>query len=124
MPEPISLISNSEIKPEEFLDFLNSSGVILNPDHIYDGRISQGDRHIWIALDNSELKNFEVEEIELITQKLAGRPKTHILLDISQTPGSKQLAIDFASKFAERWNCIMYESGNCLYSPLELLELH
>ncbi len=121
MPEPISLISSTAITPEEFAYFLHYGGVQQENDNIYDGRLSDGDLHVWIALDNRELQIFEEDEIKLITKKLGGVPVTHILLDISETPGSEKLAIDLARVFAQKWNCVIYESRERIYSPQETL---
>ena len=121
MPEPISLISSADIKQEEFTNFLQQSGAELYPDNVYDGRLSRGNMHVWIALDNSELKNFDADEIKLITQKLGGSPQTHILLDVSKTLGSQQLAIEFACKITEKWHSVVYKSHNRVYSVNQLL---
>jgi hypothetical protein len=123
MPEPISLISSAEIKPREFLSFLQYSGVLLHPDNVYDGRISRNNTHVWIVLDNTELNNFNPDEIELITQKLTAKPQTHILLDVSKTSGSEQLALEFACQFAKKWSCVVYDSSQRVYSAQELLGL-
>ncbi|MBC1241115.1 hypothetical protein VF14_26980 [Nostoc linckia z18] len=123
MPESISLISSAKIEPAEFLAFLEYSDVLLHPDKIYDGRISRVNSHVWIVLDNTELKNFSTDEIELITQKLRAKPETHILLDVSKTPGSEQLAFEFACKFAKKWSCVIYDSSQRVYSTQELLGL-
>lgn len=121
MPEPISLISSADIKQEEFTTFLQQSGAELHPDNVYDGRLSSGNMHVWIVLDNSELKNFDADEIDLITQKLGGSPQTHILLDVSKTLGSQQLAIDFACNLAEKWHAVVYKSRSRVYSVKQLL---
>lgn len=113
----MSLISNANITPVEFFAFLQQCGAVLNPDRVYDGRIDNGNLHVPIALDNSELKNFDADEIEQMSQHLGDRPKTHILLDISKTPGSQQLATDFARKFAAKWSCVVYDSDERIYSP-------
>ena len=123
MPEPVSLISSADIKQEEFSTFLQQLGAVLHPDHVYDGRLSRGNFHIWIALDNSELKNFETDEIKRITQQLADMPQTHILLDVSKNPGSQQLAIEFACKFAEQWPCVVYDLCKNVYLAQDLLDL-
>ncbi|MBD2774741.1 hypothetical protein [Iningainema tapete] len=123
MPEPISLISSADVKPEEFENFLQQVGAVLHPDNLYDGRLSKGNINVWIALDNSELTNFDVEEIELITQRLGGSPKTHILLDVSKKPGSEKIALEFACNFATKWNCVIYDSNQKVYSTQELLKL-
>ncbi|GAA6615646.1 hypothetical protein [Scytonema sp. NUACC26] len=124
MPEPISLISSADIKQEEFIHFLQKAGAVLHPDGLYDGCLSKGNIHVWIALDNSELKNFDADKINLITQQLNGIPQTHILLDVSKKLGIEQLAFEFAHKFVERWNCIIYDSNQKVYSRQELLELY
>lgn len=100
MPEPISLISNTNIQQEEFNSFLQQSGAVLHPDNIYDGRLSRGNLHVWIALNNSELKNFDADKIEIIAQKLGDIFQTHILLDVSKKLGNEQIALEFACKFA------------------------
>jgi len=123
MPEPISLISNADIKPEEFTNFLQQVGAVLHPDNLYDGCLSKGNLHVWIALDNSELKNFDADEIELITQQLGSSPQTHILLDISKNLGSEQIALEFACKLATRWNCVIYDYDKKIHSRQELLDL-
>jgi len=123
MPEPISLISSAEIQPSEFLSFLQYLGILLHPDDVYDGRISRDNTHVWMVLDNTELENFNANEMKLITQKLTAKPQTHILLDVSKTPGSEQLALEFACKFAKKWSCILYNSNYKIHSAQELLEL-
>ncbi len=123
MPEPLSLISSADIQQEEFITFLQQSGVVLHPDKLYDGRLSEGNLHVWIALDNSELKNFDANEIEVIAHRLGGIPKTHILLDVSKELGSEQIALEFACKFATQWHCVIYDSNQQVYSPNQLLKL-
>ncbi|MEH2380656.1 MAG: hypothetical protein V7K27_17515 [Nostoc sp.] len=123
MPEPISLISSAKIQRSEFLSFLKDLGILLHPDNVYDGRISRENTHVWMVLDNSELENFNGDEMKLITQKLTAKPQTHILLDVSKTLGSEQLALEFACKFAKQWSCIVYDSNYKIYSAEELLEL-
>lgn len=124
MPEPVSLISSADIKQEEFSTFLQQLGAVLHPDNVYDGRLSRGNFHVWISLDNSELKNFEADEIERITQQLGDMPQTHILLDVSKNPGSQQLAIEFACNFAKQWPCVVYDLCKNVYSAQELLNFY
>ena len=74
----------------ELISFNKEVGLNGSIGEIYDGRLSEGNLHVWIALDNSELKNFDANEIEVIAQKLGSIPKTHILLDVSKELGSEQ----------------------------------
>ncbi|MGK7881799.1 MAG: hypothetical protein AB4060_17130 [Crocosphaera sp.] len=124
MPESISLISNQKITHDEFIMFLKKLDVYLYPDQIYDGRLSQNNCHVWIVLDNSEIENFDESEIKLITEKLGNSPKIHILLDVSKNPGSLELAWEFITYFDQKYNCVVYDSNNKIYSPQEIFELN
>jgi hypothetical protein len=108
MPEPISIISDQVITLDEFKDFLRELNIEIDPDEVYDGRLSEGTHHVWMVLDNDELKNFDQSEIELMREKLGNQPISHILLDVSTTEGSQQLAINFIDKLSNRWNCVIY----------------
>ncbi|MGK7932675.1 MAG: hypothetical protein AB4041_14760 [Microcystaceae cyanobacterium] len=108
MPEPISIISDQTIIIDEFKDFLRGLNIEIDPDEVYHGRLSEGNHHVWIVLDNDELKNFDQSEIELMKEKLGSQPKTHILLDVSKTEGSKQLAMIFIDQLSNRWNFTKY----------------
>ncbi len=124
MPESISLISNQKITHDEFIMFLKKLDVYLYPDQIYDGRLSKNNCHVWIVLDNSEIENFDESEIKLITEKLGNSPQIHILLDVSKNPGSLELAWEFINYFNQKYNCVVYDSNNKIYSPQEIFELN
>jgi hypothetical protein len=97
-------------------------GVIEDADALQ-GRISQGERHVWVALDNGLLNEYEADEVELIRQKLGGRPQSCILLDVSRTAGSERLVLEFASACAERWPCVVYNLRDKVLPASELLRL-
>jgi hypothetical protein len=78
---------------------------------------------VWVALDNSLLNEYEADEIELIRQKLDGKPQSCILLDVSRTAGSERLALEFACACARRWPCVVYNLRDKVLSASELLEL-
>jgi hypothetical protein len=78
---------------------------------------------VWVALDNSLLNEYEADEVELIRQKLGGKPQSCILLDVSQTAGSERLALVFACTWAERWPCVVYNLRDKVLSASELLRL-
>jgi hypothetical protein len=117
MPEPISIISDQVIKLDEFKDFLRDLHIEIDPDEVYHGRLSEGNNHVWIVLDNDELKNFDQSEIELMIEKLGSQPKSHLLLDVSKTEGSKQLAMIFIDKLSNRWNCVIYDAQDNILNP-------
>jgi hypothetical protein len=123
MPKPFALVSSSDIKERAFLDVVQEVGGVIEDADALQGRISQGERHVWVALDNSLLNEYEADEVELIHQKLGGRPQSCILLDVSRTAGSERLALEFACACAERWPCVVYNLLNKVISAPELLRL-
>jgi hypothetical protein len=123
MSGPLLLISTTEIKREELIDFLRQSGVIVTPEDIFAGRISRGDQHIWIGIDSTVIRDLEMDQLEPLERELKGKPKTCIVIEISSTPGSEQIAVDFACIFMERWPNTVGELYDRLYSVKQLSEL-
>ena len=123
MPKPVALVSSSDIQGQAFLDVVREVGGAIEDARALQGRISQGERHVWVALDNSLLNEYEADEVELIRQKLGGKPQSCILLDVSRTAGSERLALEFACACAERWPCVVYNLRDKVISASELLRL-
>ena len=124
MPKPFALISSRAMKAQEFFDVLRAVGGVVENADALEGRISRGEQHVWIALDNSLLKDYEANEVELISQKLGGKPQSHILLDVSRTEGSEQLAVDFAFACMARWPCVVYNLCDTVFSAKDVLRLY
>jgi hypothetical protein len=120
MPKPVALVSSSDIQAQAFLDVVREVGGAIEDAKALQGRISQGERHVWVALDKSLLNEYEADEVELIRQQLGGKPRSCILLDISRTVGSERLALEFACACAERWPCVVYNLRDTVLSAAEL----
>jgi hypothetical protein len=123
MPKPVALVSSSAITEQAFLDVVREVGGAIEDAKALQGCISQGERHVWVALDNSLLNEFEADEVELMHQKLGEKPQSCILLDISRTTGSERLALEFARACAKRWPCVIYNLLNKIISASDLLRL-
>jgi hypothetical protein len=123
MPKPFALISSSDIKEQEFFDVLRASGGVIEDASALAGCISRGEQHVWVSLDNSLLKDYEADEIAMISQKLKGKPWSSILLDVSRTAGSEPLAVAFAAACTQRWPCVVYNLRDKVFSAQELLQL-
>ena len=122
MPKPFALVSRSDITGQAFLDVVREVGGVIEDADALQGRISQGERHVWVALDNGLLNEYEADEVELMHQKLGGRPQSCILLDVSRTAGSERLALEFACACAERWPCVVYNLLDKVISAPDLLQ--
>lgn len=108
--EPVAIFSDSEISEEEFLDFLCSIGAVVGESNSFLGRLSEGDKHIWISISNEELECLDGSTREAIAQYLKNQPRTCIVLELSSTVGSEQLMLKFAITFSEYWSCIISSS--------------
>ena len=123
MPQPFALVSSREMKVQECFEVLRELGGVIDEAEALAGRLSQGDKHGWVALDNSLLNEYEAAEIDQMRLKLGGQPQAHILLDVSRTAGSEQLAVAFASMCAERWPCVVYNLRDNVISATDVLRL-
>ena len=52
MPQPLALVSRREIKVQEFFDGLRELGGVIDDAEALAGRLSQGDKQVWVSLDN------------------------------------------------------------------------
>ena len=123
MPKPFALIASSDIKAQAFCDVLRASGGVIEDASALAGRLSRGEQHVWVALDHRLRKDYEADAIALIRQKLKGKPCSSVLLDVSRTAGSEQLAVAFAAACAQLWPCVVYNLHDKVFSAQELLWL-
>ena len=114
MTENVALISTHAITKQELAEAILAGGGVLIPENTGFGRISQVTRHIWIYFEEPEvfLSTQDAEEQdnpagwELVRTKLGGEPRSAISIEVSRTPGSQKLAVDFAILCAQRWPCV------------------
>ena len=115
MSSAIGLLSSREVTPSELAALVVESGGVVAQNNTGEGRISDGEHHIWIYLSPQELEGVMEVEGEAIVGKLGAQPKTNIVIEVSSTPGSEKLAVDFTRKFAERWPSVVATlTGNIL----------
>ena len=87
MPVPYHLISRRNITLEEFNGFLQRCNGILDQGLSFSGRISDGEKHVWISLANEELKSYAPDEQRQLFELLRGQPEICILLDVYKRQG-------------------------------------
>lgn len=131
MPEPLVLLTDVDIAPEQFLEFLKTIGAVIHPDEIYDGRVSQGNQHVWIVLETREqlqrlledLEEQDISIIESIKEDLGILPRSSVLLDINAYARSSGFAANIICAFAKQWPCIAYDLVARMYSKDDLQSL-
>ncbi len=133
MTENIALISTHAITKQELAEAILAGGGVLTPVSGSVGRISRGTRHIWIYLEETEvfLSIQDAEEQdnpagwELVRTKLEGEPRSAIEIEVSRTPGSQKLAVNFAILCAQRWPWVALgaDINRDVFTKEELLQL-
>ena len=135
----VTVLSSHEITPEELKDVLLKAGGIYDPGGGEGefGLIGQGEQYIWIYTNKDSLqkntagflnmlKHDQPDVLEEIQTKLGGVPRTYFEIEIRRTPGSQQLALDFAIDLAETWPCVFVDlppPRGVVLSKEELLHL-
>lgn len=124
MPKPFALISSRDMKAQEFFAVLRAAGGVIEDAASHAGRLSRGEEHVWVSLDNSLREDYAADEVDRISQTLAGKPQSHILLDVSRTAGSERLAVEFVYACLERWPCVVYNLRDKVFSAQDVVKSH
>lgn len=105
----VSLLSPIEIPRSELLQFFAQAGVKRGESahRLAEHLLRAGEAQVWIEPESKEPHYPDPPVDALIEQKLGGPPRTHLLLHITSTPESEQLALDFACLLAERWPFVL-----------------
>jgi hypothetical protein len=120
----ITLLSSAQIGRDEWHSFLQAAGTerIDRPHNPYEGVLRRDQGKIWVAMDNGVVEDIDPDDEQLI-RLLGGTPETAIVMEISSTPGSSKLALEFACRFAEQWPCVVETEHQC-YSSQDLFDLY
>jgi hypothetical protein len=110
MSDPFFIFTTTAIGKSEFATFLEKAGGVLDSDDPEQGRVSQGRRHVWIFLDQESLNTLPEDAVALIADKLGGPPRSEVVLELSNEPGTEALVIDVAITFAELWPAVLSDS--------------
>jgi hypothetical protein len=119
MSEPVIILSADKITDENFISFLKKEGAFNPDDKVFPGRVSSGEKHIWIALNDQELSDLiegRPDFTAAISKFLVRPPKAFIIVEISREPGSAKFAIDFAIKVMNRWHAVLFDYNERLLS--------
>jgi hypothetical protein len=106
--EPVELVTSKEFSQDELITSLLQIGVRRdeNPNRLWDYVLRTGEAIVWVDPDDPE--RYPDSEVDaLIESKLGDLPRTSIVLHISRNPGSEQLALELAIKFAKHWPCVL-----------------
>ncbi|MDQ3252560.1 MAG: helix-turn-helix domain-containing protein [Acidobacteriota bacterium] len=124
MSESIAVVTSDNVSRDDLAAFIQSRGGFITPERLLFGRFSNHDRHVWIGVDESLLEGYREDEemqntLDAIRRKLGGEPQTSVIINISRTSGSEQLAADFVQSFAERWTCVVDDLHGNIFSVEE-----
>lgn len=120
----LTLLSSARIGRDDWQRFLQAVGAerIDKPHNPYEGALTREQGKIWVGIDNGVVEDIERDEQQLMLL-LGGEPKSAIVMEVSSTPGSRELALEFACRFAEQWPCVA-EDEHRRYTSRDLLDLY
>lgn len=122
MSSTIAILSSVALDAVQLTDFVLALDGFAVSSPEFRGRLSDGNRHIWIYLSPEELPHHLEDEDEKaeIVSKLGGLPQTNIPIEISSTAGSKQIALNFALAFGKKWPVVVSNLYDKIFSLDEL----
>ncbi len=107
------LVTSALIGTDEVASFLIKFGGSVHHNHPGYGWIPQGEWRVRVGFgpecDPDILADAILENEEAVTAKLGTMPQSCVELEISRTPGSEIVAVDFAVAFAEHWPSIVID---------------
>ncbi len=134
MNPSVIMLSSHEITREELAGLLLKAGGYIPKGGSF-GLISNEERYIWIHAGDASLREFLADYLDVLKQdapgvleqiraKLGAEPQTYFEVEIRNTPGSQQLAVDFACLCAKIWPCVVIVSHpRKVFSNEEILQL-
>jgi hypothetical protein len=109
MSATVDLISSRDVSDDALLDLVHNLGGVAQPQPGFMARLSDGERHVWIAPPSRDLGELDAEELERVTAALGAPPRSHVVLEVSSTPGSGRLALGLALAAARIWPMVVQD---------------
>jgi hypothetical protein len=123
MSDPLLLLTAHGLTPDELDQVLREVGATVDPDEVFDGRLSRDDLHIWVRLDNPELGFLPESTLQAAAAALGDQPRSSVVVEVSRKPGSEALVTDLAAALARRWPTLISDFRDRLLTPQAALEL-
>jgi hypothetical protein len=127
MPANVFLLTAALIETDEFSSFLEKFGGFAHLDRPGNGWIPRGECRVWVSFSPERgpeiLADAILEQEEAVTKTLGAPPRSCVNVEMSSTPGSQILAVDFAVAFAEHWPAIVSDIGRHLLDLADLKRL-
>ncbi|MEU6038229.1 hypothetical protein ABZ801_22740 [Actinomadura sp. NPDC047616] len=120
MGHEVLLIFADPVHPEEFLDLVEELGGVRRPDRWTNGRLSRGDRHVWVTVAPDSAPEFEPEDLVEYEKKLGAPMLALVELSISSTEGSDAVAMELIEAAARRWRTVVDNDHGEVFSVDEL----
>jgi hypothetical protein len=119
------IFSTAALPPETFAECVRSMGGNVHPKRLSVGEVSDGAKRVWLFLQKREFTVLSPLLEEAVRLKLGTEPRTNILLEINQEPGSEQLAVRIANAFAGKVPVVVHNlrAPAGVYSMVDLRDM-
>lgn len=113
----VMLVFGEPVDPDAFHDLV--TGLDGEPDTSGRLRVSRGADHVWIHGPEGH-RVYDPEDDAEYEEKLGSPPREDVTLELSRSPGSPELALEIAEAASRRWNLIVDNDEDGLFTPAEL----
>lgn len=121
MAGTISVRLASRLPKDAFHEFLGGIGAIPARDAVFDAILEEGACMIRVVLTSKEREVLDPGVLEDIRRKLGTYPdEQHIVVEISDAPGSQNLAVRFARDVVRKWPGVVDDLVDRIYAKEEV----
>lgn len=123
MSTAMNVLSSEDIQQSELSQYLVENGAEVDKFRENKSVLRKGESIVWILREDQLLKEYEEEELEKVTMSLNSTPKTLIVLELNSDVGSASLALDFLYKLGSKWDIVVDDLYDHIYSYSEIKKL-
>ena len=123
MSDPMVLLAGANIARNELSGLITQMGGDVETPDVFVGTLQRDDGAVWIGLSPAELESVIEVSGDQVTAKLDATPSTLVIVEMLANDKSRNLAIEFAIRFTERWSAICSDGQGSFLAHDELLPL-
>jgi hypothetical protein len=120
----MNVLVSDDISQSDYVEFLKKIGAELEDLTGVNSVLTHDNAQIWICRQDGLLEEYEEEDLISVKEKLNYSPRCLIVLELSSDVGSSGLALQFAYKFGKKWNMVVDDLYEHIYTYSEIESLY
>lgn len=116
----MNVLASDNIKQSDYINFLKKIGAELEDQTGIKSVLYDDNAQIWICREDGLLEEYEEDDLIFVKEKLKDTPRCLLVLELSSDIGSSDLALHFAYKLGKKWNVVVDDLYENVYSFSEI----